>query len=351
MSSSSNSSDTVSLDFANNASWRTFDGIGGVSGGGATSTFLEAYAEPQRSHILDWLFTPGYGASLSILKVEVGSDDQTTDGCEGCHMRSEDEVSCSRGYEWQLMTQAVARNPDITLYGLPWGWAGWLGFGTTNPFTNASATADYLARWVECGRDAHGLNISVIGIWNEASSFWAPPRLDDTLAVVLALRRRLDSGGLAHVRIIVPDGNLPAVAEMLHDNATVRAAAWGLGAHYPGWRGTRSTTRALGMPLWSSEDYSTYSVPLREFNAHRRTRVDPWRPPERLPPPHAHTPRRLCLRTRRAPAAGAVCWFKTSAGATARPSRGTCSAASRAGWTTTRTGWSAPSGRAAATTS
>ena len=93
----------VALDFAQNASGRRFDGIGGLSGGGATSTFLLAYKEPQRSQILDWMFKPGFGASLNILKVEVGSDDQTTDGCEGCHMRSEDEVDCHRGYEWGLM--------------------------------------------------------------------------------------------------------------------------------------------------------------------------------------------------------------------------------------------------------
>ena len=42
----------VLLDFASNASGRVFDGIGGLSGGGATSTFLLAYKEPERSQIL-----------------------------------------------------------------------------------------------------------------------------------------------------------------------------------------------------------------------------------------------------------------------------------------------------------
>ena len=122
------------------------------------------YKEPQRSEILDWMFKPGYGASLDILKVEVGSDDQTTDGCEACHMRSPTEVDCHVGYEWGIMKEAVKRNPKLTLYGLPWAWAGWLGMGTNSPYANVTATADYTARWVECGRDAHGLNISVIGL-------------------------------------------------------------------------------------------------------------------------------------------------------------------------------------------
>ena len=153
----------IPLDLSSNATMRRFDGIGGLSGGGATSTFLLAYKEPQRSQILDWMFKPDFGASLQVLKVEVGSDDQTTDGCEGCHMRSADEVDCHRGYEWGLMKEATKRNPNITLYGLPWAWPGWLGMGTNSPYANVTATADYTARWLECGRDAHGLNISVIG--------------------------------------------------------------------------------------------------------------------------------------------------------------------------------------------
>jgi len=88
-----------------------------------------AYEEDARNAILDWMFKPDYAGSLDILKVEIGADDQTTDGCEACHMRSPTEVNCSRGYEWPLMMEAVKRNANITLYGLPWGFAGWLGFG------------------------------------------------------------------------------------------------------------------------------------------------------------------------------------------------------------------------------
>ena len=48
---------------------RALDGIGGLSGGGATSVFLPSYVEPQRSQLLDYLFKPNFGASLQILKV------------------------------------------------------------------------------------------------------------------------------------------------------------------------------------------------------------------------------------------------------------------------------------------
>ena len=47
-----------------------------------------------------------------------------TDGTEASHMRTLDEVNCSRGYEWPHMREAVRRNLHIQLYGLPWGFAG-----------------------------------------------------------------------------------------------------------------------------------------------------------------------------------------------------------------------------------
>jgi hypothetical protein len=46
-----------------------FWGLGGLSGGGATSRLLVDYKEPQRSQLLDILFKPKFGAALQILKV------------------------------------------------------------------------------------------------------------------------------------------------------------------------------------------------------------------------------------------------------------------------------------------
>lgn len=71
------------------ASGRTFDGIGALSAG-ASSRLLVEYPEPYR--ILDYLFKPGYGASLQHLKVAVGGDVNSTDGSEqllGCKVQLE----------------------------------------------------------------------------------------------------------------------------------------------------------------------------------------------------------------------------------------------------------------------
>ena len=50
--------------------------IGGLSGGGATTRLLVDYIEPYRSQVLDYLFLPNFGASLHLLKVEIGGDSQ-----------------------------------------------------------------------------------------------------------------------------------------------------------------------------------------------------------------------------------------------------------------------------------
>src|SRR5690606_9136602 len=107
---------------------REFDGLGAVSAG-ASSRLLYDYPEPERSQILDYLFTPGYGASLQLLKVEIGGDMNSTSGAEPSHLRKPGELNCHRGYEWWLMREARKRNPDIVLGGLQWGAPGWFDGG------------------------------------------------------------------------------------------------------------------------------------------------------------------------------------------------------------------------------
>src|SRR5690349_3191495 len=77
---------------------RTFDGVGAISGGGGNSRLLVDYPEPQRSDILDYLFKPGYGAALQMMKVEIGGDTNSTSGAEPSHEHTRGAVNCDRGY-------------------------------------------------------------------------------------------------------------------------------------------------------------------------------------------------------------------------------------------------------------
>lgn len=55
------------------AGGKRFDGVGIVDGGGASSVLLKHYPEPQRSQILDLMYKPKFGASVSALPVEIPS--------------------------------------------------------------------------------------------------------------------------------------------------------------------------------------------------------------------------------------------------------------------------------------
>jgi hypothetical protein len=104
-----------------------FDGIGGLSGGGATSRLLPDYPPQQQGEVLDFLFKPLYGASLHMLKVEVGGGTFSGCGTEPSHMyNATGDLSYERGYEWWLMREASARNPSILGYALPWGFPHWV---------------------------------------------------------------------------------------------------------------------------------------------------------------------------------------------------------------------------------
>ena len=53
------------------ASGPVFDGVGGLSAGAGTRLLVD-YPEPQRGWVLDFLFKPSFGASLQVLKIEIG---------------------------------------------------------------------------------------------------------------------------------------------------------------------------------------------------------------------------------------------------------------------------------------
>ena len=145
------------------------------------------------------------------------------------------------------MKEAAARNPTIEFYGLPWTWAGWLAFNQTDsngkpsPYTNVTASAEYITAWASCARDHHGLDISYLGLWNEAA--WVPD-------YILALRSALDAAGHVNTRIVAADGNIASAAAVFTANKTVATALGGgvLGAHYPGLSGTTELERSLLEP-------------------------------------------------------------------------------------------------------
>jgi O-glycosyl hydrolase len=227
---------------------RTFDGVGAISGGGGNSRLLRDYPATQQSQILDYLFKPGYGADLQILKVEIGGDANSTDGAEPSIEHTQGTVDCSVGYEFWLMQQAKARNPNIKFYGLAWAAPGWVGstFWTTN-------TINYLNSWLGCAK-ADGVPVSYLGGWNERgyNASWYEQ-----------LRAALDSNGYGGVQIVADDSVGWSAATAAASDPAFNAAVSIFGTHYPcGYLGAatscngNATAEGLGKPLWASENGS-----------------------------------------------------------------------------------------------
>jgi hypothetical protein len=228
---------------------RTFDGVGAISGGGGNSRLLMDYPEPQRTQLLDYLFRPNFGAAMQILKVEVGGDTNSTSGAEPSHKHTATDLDCNRGYEWWLMEQAKARNPNIRLAALSWGAPGWIGNGTFF----STDMINYLVAWLTCARNSHGLTIDYLGGWNERgfNKTWYEN-----------LKSALNANGFANVKVVADDTSFSVANDVVAD-PTFAAAVDVIGSHYVcGYRSAQSncpsSTNALasGKTLWASENGS-----------------------------------------------------------------------------------------------
>ncbi len=228
-----------------------FDGIGVVNGGGATCVLLKDYPEPQRSQILDLLYKPKFGASVSALLVEIPGDGNSTQGSMPSHMHSRDDLDYQRGYTWWILREAKRRNPALTLDATAWSAPGWLGGG--NFWSND--TIDYYIKWLEGLRSIHHLELDAIGCRNEKGTDYAFAK---------ALRKALDARGFSSVKLHgfdnwPPETKLAFVKDMESD-PDLRAAIDVISGHTFYENGQvpadiQAKAAAWGKPIWNTEDH------------------------------------------------------------------------------------------------
>jgi len=230
------------------AGGKRFDGIGAVSGGGATSVLLKDYPEPQRSQVLDLLFKPKFGASMSALYVEIPGDG-TTQGTEPSHMHSRGDENYYRGYEWWIMSEAKKRNPAITLDGAAWSCPGWVGNGR---FWSQDM-CDYYVKWIKGLKTEHGLDMDAIGCRNEKGVS------EDFIKMFKAT---LLSNGLSAVKLHGFDNwernKFDWVKDMAAD-PVLKAAVDAVGNHTMADNATPPDVRKMldemGKPIWNTEEH------------------------------------------------------------------------------------------------
>ena len=249
-----------------------FQGIGAISGGGGNSRLLIDYPPRERAQILDYLFSPHFGASLQMLKLEIGGGGFSSDGSEPSVEAVKGRLDCGAGYEFWLARQALARNPAIKLYGLQWSAPAWV----RDPHGGLWSRADvgYVLDWLRCARE-NGLTVSYLGGWNEHFQGTPVQR-----AWFVNLRAALDAGGFTRTRIVAADESpqldrhgrwdyspllvwQTVAADMVADPSFGRAVSV-LGVHdtcglpTTGYRcltavAARTLAARTGKPLWEAE--------------------------------------------------------------------------------------------------
>jgi galactosylceramidase len=237
------------VDLKGDAGGKLFDGIGAVSGGGATSVLLKDYPEPQRSQVLDLLFKPKFGASMSALLVEVPGDGNSTQGSEPSHMHTKDDLNFSRGYEWWLMSEAKKRNPDLSLDACAWGCPGWVGHGN---FWSQDM-CDYYVKWIQGLKSVYGLDLDAIGCRNEKG-------VNENFAK--KFRATLDANGLEKVRLHGFDNwgrtKFDWTKDMTND-VELRKAVAIISNHtmseVPTPEAVQQLAASLHKPIWNSEEH------------------------------------------------------------------------------------------------
>eukprot|EP00756_Hemistasia_phaeocysticola_P049603 Hpha_TRINITY_DN24121_c0_g1::TRINITY_DN24121_c0_g1_i1::g.9830::m.9830/K01202/GALC; galactosylceramidase len=235
-----------------------FDGVGGVSAGTGPRLLVD-YEEPMRSDILDFVYLPKFGAGVQVLKIEIGSGVTSSQGSEASHEPEPGVLQPNAGYELWEAKEAKRRNPDIVLYALAWQFPAWVVADTENI---SHAGAAYITDFVEIAAKSHGLKIDVVGWQNE--HVW-------DISYVLHLRAELDRRGYTNVKIAIGDAGpgpgyqSPDIAQRIAQNASLNAATYAMGFHYPmsilpptksEWWGP---VEKLSQKRWASEDYSTFT--------------------------------------------------------------------------------------------
>lgn len=244
-----------------------FDGIGVVDGGGATSVLLKDYPDVQRSQILDLMYRPRFGASVSALYVEVPGDGNSTQGSMPSHMHTRDDLNFRRGYTWWIMREAKRRNPALTLDGAAWSAPGWIGTRgevfredgeektwIKDKFFSRDAI-DYYVSWLKGLRANYGLEMNALGSRNEKGVSYA---------FAIALRQALDANKFSKVRLHgfdnwQDDWKFDFVKAMGED-PLLRGSLDVVSAHMnaPEYRvpaDVQFSAKAMGKPIWNSEQH------------------------------------------------------------------------------------------------
>lgn len=233
-------------------------GLGTVTGNLSSRLLIDYKIQHPDAYweILRLLFQPGYGASLNHIKIEFGSDINSSSGTEPAIMRTTEEIpDVTRGAGFQLAADARMLNPEIGVDLLRWSEPKWVADAFARSQANGFA-ARY--RWyktaVDAAYDTYGLRFTHISAdANETD------RIDADWIVYLSQHLKAESDArydYGKLKIVASDevGSWK-IADAMLENSALRDAVDVIGAHYTTHASANALTlhQEYGKTIWYSE--------------------------------------------------------------------------------------------------
>lgn len=242
-----------------------YRGLGVVTGNNSSRLLMDYKTENPESYweIMNLLFKKDYGAGLTHVKIEFGTDVNSSSGTEPSIMRSADEeADVTRGVGFMFVADALSINPDITVDLLRWGEPKWI----TDAFS-VSQEAGFEARykWYKAALDkayeTYGIKFTHISAdANEAD------KIDSEWIIYFADRLENETDecyNYGEIKIVASDevGSWKIADEMMA-NEELRKAVDILGEHYNTWANEKVKTlnKVYNKEIWYTEGIASTNI-------------------------------------------------------------------------------------------
>lgn len=243
---------------------KRYRGAGMVSGNNSSRLLLDYKAENPDAYweILNYLFGDD-GIGINHLKLEMGSDVNSSSGTEPCIMRTETEkADVTRGAGYQLASDALTINPDLTLDMLYWSEPLWV----TNSKDVYSARYRWYKETLDSAFETYGLKFQYVSaVRNEKG-------IDTEWIKYLSQSLKAETDcpyDYSSIKIVSADEVCSwNIADMMLNDQELLNSVDVIGSHYTSSSSDNAKLLAdeFGKELWFSEGSSPMSYAQGTYN-------------------------------------------------------------------------------------
>ena len=263
---------TVDGSTVNTDEGTVYRGLGVVTGNNSSRLLMDYKAENPEAYweIMNLLFKPDYGAGLTHVKIEFGTDVNSSSGTEPSIMRSADEeADVTRGAGFMFAADALSINPDITVDLLRWGEPKWVADAFEESI-EAGHTARY--KWykaaIDKAYDTYGIKFTHISAdANEADQIDTEWIIYFANALENETDERYDYG---EIKIVASDEvGTWKISKAMMENEELRNAVDVLGEHYNTWadKNAKTLNTEYGKEIWYTEGVASTNIAKLAVNS------------------------------------------------------------------------------------